>query len=88
MKKVEIRIFDASSKGQKEDKGLDVITKNDFHDEKNLIPGVEMGNDIPERERMEMEMQMQKDLVERERMEGEMERERERERRHEAHPGN
>ena len=81
-KKVEIRIFDASSKGQKEVKDVDVITKADFHDENNLPPAVEMGNDIAERERMEMEMQtqMQKDIVERERME--------RERRHEAPPGN
>ena len=85
-KKVEIRIFDASSKGQNEVKGVDVITKADFHDEKNLPPEFEMGNDIAERERMEMEMQMQmqKDIVERERMEME----RERERRHEAPPGN
>ena len=84
MKKVEIRIFEASAQGQKEVKGIDVITKADFHDEKNLPPGVEMGNDTAERERMEMEMQMQmqKDIVERERMEREMEREMER--RHEA----
>ena len=82
MKKVEIRIFDASSQGEKEIKGVDVITKADFHDEKNLPPEVEMGNDIAEREKMEreMQMQMQKDIVERERMEREMEMER----RHEA----
>ena len=76
MRKVEIRIFDASSQGQKEIKGVDVITKADFHDENNLPPEVEMEKDIVERNRMEMEMQMHKDIVERERME--------RERRHEA----
>ena len=78
MRKVEIKIFDASSQGQKEIKGVDVITKADFHDEKNLPPEVEVEKDIAERQRMEMEMEMEmhKDIVERERME--------RERRHEA----
>jgi len=44
IKKVEIRIFDASSTGQKEVKDVDVITKNDFidHEVMPLPPGPEI----------------------------------------------
>lgn len=67
MKKVEIRIFDVSSPGQKRGGGAYVGTSSDFHkrekavfDRELIDPEVEMRRNSAERERTDMEMEMER----------------------------